>query len=164
MKKSSDYNFSTGLGSRQVTKDVHLKAVRGQVARVNAPWIYEAILHEDDDGNYIIPNSSDVILGGTHQADDYNLKVSSTDSDFIFKGCEKLVPGLKNAVLFNEKVGLRPGRSEVLLQVERKAKKPTVVHNTGHGGCGVTLCWGCADEVLSKTIEVLELSKNISKL
>lgn len=156
--------MSTGLGSKEITEDVHLKAIRGQVARVNAPWVYEGFLHENDDGNYIIPNSSDVILGGTHQADDYNLKVSSTDSEFIFKGCEKLVPGLKNAVHFNEKVGLRPGRSEVLLQVERRTEKTTVVHNIGHGGCGVTLCWGCADEVLLKTIEVLQPSEKISKL
>ena len=42
------------------------------------------------------------------------------------------------------KVGLRPARPSVRL--ERVAD---VVHCYGHGGAGVTLSWGCADEVVS---------------
>jgi len=41
-------------------------------------------------------------------------------------------------------VGLRPYRpSGFVLRRERLGRK-TVVHNYGHGGCGVTLSWGCA--------------------
>jgi D-amino-acid oxidase len=123
----------TGLCSKNLTNDTQLQPIRGQVARVKAPWIYEAVLHEDDDGNYIIPNTTECILGGTHQVGDYNLKVSPNDSAFIFNGCQKLVKNLKIAETINEKVGLRPGRSEVLLKVEKRLEKPTIIHNTGHG-------------------------------
>lgn len=154
----------SGLGSKEFTKDTQLRSIRGQVARVNAPWVYEAVLHEDDDGNYIIPNTNSIILGGTHQEEDYNLKVSATDSTFIFNGCKKLLPSLKNAGVLNEKVGLRPGRSEVNLRLEERQGKPPVIHNVGHGGCGVTLCWGCGDEVLKLTLKVLTKSDLSSKL
>lgn len=46
----------TGLGANSLVKDdVDLKPIRGQVIRVNAPWVKVAILDESDDGNYIIP-------------------------------------------------------------------------------------------------------------
>lgn len=124
----------TGLGSKEMTNDTKFEAIRGQVARVNAPWIYEVVLHEDDDGNYIIPNIDSVVLGGTHQVEDYNLKVSPSDSAFIFNGCQKVFPGLANVETIREVVGLRPGRDEVRLETEYRQGKAPVVHNVGHGG------------------------------
>ncbi len=44
--------------------------------------------------------------------------------------------------------GLRPCRSEVRLERVELAPGRVVVHNYGHGGGGVTLSWGCADEVV----------------
>ena len=123
----------SGLGSVEMTKDSKFHAIRGQVARVQAPWIYDVILHEDDEGNYIIPNTNCVILGGTHQVDDHNLKVSKADSDFIFNGCKKIFPSIQNATTIIEVVGLRPGREEVRLEAEHRQGKPTVIHNVGHG-------------------------------
>lgn len=152
----------TGLGSKEITGDKKFHAIRGQIARVKAPWLKEVVLHEDDDGNYIIPNIDCVILGGTHQVDDFNLNVSSADSAFIFNGCKKVFPSLKNAEVIKETVGLRPGREEVRLETELRHGKPPIVHNVGHGGCGVTLCWGCADDVLKETIKVV--SGKTSKL
>lgn len=45
-----------GLGAQLIIKDDHeLRPVRGQVMRVNSPWIHEVLLDDSDDGNYIIP-------------------------------------------------------------------------------------------------------------
>jgi len=41
-------------------------------------------------------------------------------------------------------VGLRPHRSAGV-RVERDSDLP-VIHNYGHGGAGVSLSWGCAEE------------------
>jgi D-amino-acid oxidase len=53
-----------------------------------------------------------------------------------------LVPEIAHARVLRHKVGLRPARPAVRL--ERVAD---VIHCYGHGGAGVTLSWGCADEV-----------------
>ncbi|XP_058059743.1 D-amino-acid oxidase-like [Anopheles bellator] len=148
----------SGLGSRDLIGDSKVYPIRGQVARVSAPWIYEIILDDSDDGNYIIPNCETVILGGTHQMNDFNRNLSLEDSRFIFDGCERKLPSLKNATVTSEWVGLRPGRDNVRLELDhfRSGNRSVpVIHNYGHGGCGVTLCWGCAKEVIeiSTTVE-----------
>lgn len=46
----------TGLGAKILMKDDNdLKPMRGQVIRVKAPWIFEVLLDDSNDGNYIIP-------------------------------------------------------------------------------------------------------------
>ncbi len=44
--------------------------------------------------------------------------------------------------------GLRPIRAEVALKRETLGAGRYVIHNYGHGGGGVTLSWGCAQEVV----------------
>jgi glycine/D-amino acid oxidase-like deaminating enzyme len=41
-------------------------------------------------------------------------------------------------------VGLRPFRPSGFVVRAEKLDEKTVVHNYGHGGCGITLCWGTA--------------------
>ena len=57
-----------------------------------------------------------------------------------------LVPDLRGARVLGTRVGLRPARPAVRLEAEDRPEGP-VVHCYGHGGSGVTLSWGCADEV-----------------
>lgn len=46
----------TGLGARDlIAEESDLHPIRGQVSRVKAPWMYQVILDDDDDGNYVIP-------------------------------------------------------------------------------------------------------------
>ena len=40
--------------------------------RVQAPWVRSVVLDDQDDGNYVIPNQECVVLGGTHQIDDWD--------------------------------------------------------------------------------------------
>ena len=41
-------------------------------------------------------------------------------------------------------VGLRPYRGSGFRLEHEKFGRRDVIHNYGHGGCGVTLSWGCA--------------------
>ncbi|MFC9060166.1 FAD-dependent oxidoreductase, partial [Streptomyces sp. NPDC057074] len=43
-------------------------------------------------------------------------------------------------------VGLRPARDAVRLERETLPDGRLLVHNYGHGGAGVTVAWGCAQE------------------
>ncbi|CAD7011729.1 unnamed protein product [Ceratitis capitata] len=137
----------TGLGSRECVQDVGMFPVRGQVTRIKANWLYCALLDESDVGNYIIPNCESVVLGGTHQENDNNTQVCPNDKKFIINGCRKIVPGLEHAQHLFDWVGLRPGRDTLRLEAEKGGNK-IVIHNYGHGGSGVTLAWGCAEDVL----------------
>ncbi|XP_061398284.1 D-aspartate oxidase-like [Musca vetustissima] len=156
--ENSDYDVvinCTGLGSQQVIGDNKMLPIRGQVARVKAPWLYYSLLDESDDGNYIIPNMDTVVLGGTHQEHDYNIIPCPKDKKFIMEGCENILPALKNATHLFDWVGLRPGRSALRLEGEQKGKH-LVIHNYGHGGSGVTLAWGCAADVLAIMEQTLQ--------
>lgn len=141
----------SGLDARRLVGDNTVTPVRGQVARVTASWVMHGYLVDDDDSNYIIPNVDSVVLGGTHQESDYDCTPREEDSKFIYEGCCRILPGLKGVAAMKEWVGLRPGRSTVRLETEvltsPEGKEFTVIHNYGHGGSGVTVCWGCALEV-----------------
>jgi D-amino-acid oxidase len=51
---------------------------------------------------------------------------------------------------FTNDVGLRPLREPIRVARDDKpqARGQVLIHNYGHGGAGVTLSWGCADEVV----------------
>ena len=59
-----------------------------------------------------------------------------------------LWPELDRSKIVDKAVGLRPSRNEVRLEADRSDDR-MVIHNYGHGGAGVTLSWGCADEVVA---------------
>nr|CAG4644013.1 EOG090X07IC [Lepidurus arcticus] len=150
----------TGIGARDLVGDHKVCPKRGQVSRVYAPWIKTVLLDDSDDGNYIIPNHHSVVLGGTHQENDWNLQTNAKDTAFIHNGCAKLIPSLKDAKLLKEWVGLRPGRPSVRLHKETRllhGKPVTIVHNYGHGGSGITLFWGCAQDVGNLVASSLQL-------
>jgi len=53
-------------------------------------------------------------------------------------------------------VGLRPGRPTVRLEEDaRDEPGPRILHNYGHGGAGITISWGCADELTALVMEGL---------
>ncbi|XP_076303870.1 D-aspartate oxidase-like [Lasioglossum baleicum] len=143
----------SGLGARLLAADNTVTAIRGQVARVTAPWAMHGHLVDDHDSHYVIPNINTMVLGGTHQENDYDCTPRKEDSEFIYEGCRRILPALKGLESVKEWVGLRPGRASVRLESEvlesPRGKKYTIIHNYGHGGSGVTLCWGCAMDVVA---------------
>jgi D-amino-acid oxidase len=97
---------------------------------------------------YVVPRERDVVLGGTAQEEDEDLRPDPASAAAIQARCEAAVPALRGARVVREAVGLRPARPAVRLEREARAGG-TVVHCYGHGGAGVTLAWGCAEEVVS---------------
>jgi D-amino-acid oxidase len=59
------------------------------------------------------------------------------------------VPELAGAEVLGHRVGLRPVRPTVRLELEKLRTGHRVIHCYGHGGAGVTVSWGCAAEVLA---------------
>jgi D-amino-acid oxidase len=87
-----------------------------------------------------------VVVGGTAQTGSYDPRPDPQTADVILARARALVPELARARVVGHRVGLRPTRPSVRLEAQR-CEDGTVVHCYGHGGAGVTLSWGCADEV-----------------
>lgn len=140
----------SGLGSRFLVKDEEVYPVRGQMLKVSAPWLKNFI--RDGDGNtYIYPGIRYVSIGGTRQADDWRLEVDEEDSAGILERCCRVEASLRAAQVMGEWVGLRPGRVNPRVESQYlhvQGRQVPLVHNYGHGSCGVTLSWGTALDAL----------------
>jgi D-amino-acid oxidase len=91
---------------------------------------------------YVVPRADHVVVGGTDGADDWSRTPSPEIATEILHRATRLVPELAEATVVGHRVGLRPVRPAVRLEREGR-----VIHCYGQGGAGVTLSWGCAEEV-----------------
>jgi D-amino-acid oxidase len=137
-----------GLGSRLLAQDQDVHPVRGQVVLVSGVrldrWWLDAA-----GPTYAVPRAREIVVGGTDQADDWSRTASPETAAAILERAVRLVPELAGATVVGHRVGLRPVRPLVRLEAEGR-----VVHCYGQGGAGVTLSWGCADEV-ARLVEAL---------
>ena len=140
----------SGLGARELVGDASMEPIRGQILRVRNPGLERFMLDEENPEGvtYIVPRSEDCILGGTAEEGEWDTRPDRRVAADILRRCTALEPRLAGAEILEHKVGLRPGRPEIRLEREDAASGPPRVHNYGHGGSGVTLSWGCAEETL----------------
>jgi D-amino-acid oxidase len=136
---------ATGLGARRTADDPSLVPVRGQVVYVDQVGLDRWWL-DSSQPTYVVPRSKDIVVGGTDEEGEWDRRPDPDTAKRILERAIELVPELARAKVLGHKVGLRPARSEVRLEVVR-VRDARVVHCYGHGGAGVTLSWGCADEV-----------------
>ncbi len=138
----------SGIGARELCGDNDLRPVRGQVIYIEQDPGFGRYDQQPETLTYTIPRRDVTVLGGTAQVDDWNLEISEADRENILSKCQAVWPELDRSKIVGEAVGLRPSRSEVRLESEILSNGTPVIHNYGHGGAGVTLSWGCADEVV----------------
>jgi D-amino-acid oxidase len=147
----------TGMGARTLVGDESLVPIRGEVLRVAPPPVTRFLFDESEVRGiaYVIPRSTDCILGGTAEEGNFSLAPDPAQAEGILARCRPLLPPGARLEVLEHKVGLRPGRPTVRLEEERMAAR-RVIHNYGHGGAGVTLSWGCAEEVAARVLDVQE--------
>ncbi|MDC0714551.1 FAD-dependent oxidoreductase [Stigmatella sp. ncwal1] len=140
----------TGLGARTLVGDDALFPIRGEVLRVSPSPTRRFFIDESEARGmaYIIPRTTDCILGGTAEGGVESLTPHATEAEGILSRCRRLLPEGTLLNVVEHRVGLRPGRPSVRLEAEHVQER-RVIHNYGHGGAGVTLSWGCAEEVQS---------------
>ena len=137
-----------GLGARELCNDEEVRPVRGQVIFVKQDPGLGHYDQQPESLTYTIPRSDVTVLGGTAQVGDWGLEIRDEDNELILRKVEAIWPDLDRSKIVGGTVGLRPFRSEVRLE-EEEIGGIRVIHNYGQGGAGVTLSWGCADEVVS---------------
>jgi D-amino-acid oxidase len=147
----------TGCGANDLVPDPHVVPVRGQVVVVANPGIAEFFVGTGQgvgDLTYFFPHADRVVLGGTEQPGDWNRAPDEATARRIVTACAAVEPALRGAREIEHRVGLRPVRPQVRLEAEQ-VNGVTVVHNYGHGGAGVTLSWGCAQDAAALALAAL---------
>lgn len=136
----------TGLGAKALCNDKDLHPMRGQILRsrkMNLP----SCANSTNKGalSYVITRSEDCIIGGTDYEHDWNTNIEKSDTRLILERFEKLGLTHQQPEILEAIVGLRPRRSAVRFEFDKKY--PNIFHNYGHGGAGFTVAWGCAEEL-----------------
>ncbi len=140
---------ATGLGARALCGDEDLHPIQGQVVCVEAGGLdrWTFFQRTADTPGYVIPRTDDVVLGGSAIHDAWSRTPDDERTEHILASCAEEVPELAGRAPRRIRVGLRPGRTTVRLEREERTGGTPIVHVYGHGGAGVTLAAGCADEV-----------------
>jgi D-amino-acid oxidase len=141
--------LAAGLRSGPFVDDSSLFPVQGQVVRLADPGLSGWVLDEQNPAGltYVIPRGTDVVCGGTAVEGATGTEPDPVVEDGVLRRVRDLVPELRDAPVLSRAVGLRPGRPTVRLERVVHGGRP-VVTCYGHGGSGVTLSWGCAEDVV----------------
>ena len=148
----------SGLAARALVGDASLTPVRGQVARLtqvglDTVWLDASGTDSNAAPTYVVPRVNDIVVGGTDEEGSWDVEPVPAITDDIVARATALVPALVQAQLLGSRVGLRPARPTVRLERDERLDASPVVHCYGHGGAGVTLSWGCAEEVARLALE-----------
>ncbi|SHH68297.1 FAD-dependent oxidoreductase [Streptomyces sp. 3214.6] len=137
-----------GLAARELAADPSVRPVRGQLVVVENPGVDTWLVTTAPDGAlaYLLPQPGRLLLGGTAEDDAWSLEPDPKVAEAIVRRCAALRPEVAGARILGHRVGLRPVRHAVRLERAELPDGRPVVHHYGHGGAGVTVAWGCAQE------------------
>jgi len=153
----------SGVAARALAPDPQVRAVRGQSVLVEDPGLAEWWWDESGgDLTYVVPRGRDVVIGGTRDDGDWNPAPDPDTARLLLERARHLVPELAGARVLGHRVGLRPARPAVRVEVEARPTPDDAghvrVHCYGHGGDGVTLAWGSAGTVTAAVTRLLAAS------
>ena len=136
----------TGIDAARLVDDTELQPMRGQLVLLRNPGLTEFFIEDPSHSPtfaFWLPHGEVVIVGGQAEPGSYDLEVDLGIAAGMVARCAEIEPRLGDAEVVGHRVALRPSRPEVRLGTNGNG----VIHNYGHGGAGVSLAWGCAEEV-----------------
>jgi D-amino-acid oxidase len=149
----------SGYGARNLVPDRDVTAVRGQAVVVRNPGITEFFVGSGAARwplTYLFPHDDVVLLGGTEEHGSASREPDPGTAERIVAACAAIRPQLRDVEVLEHRVGLRPVRRSVRLEAESQTHDGvTVVHSYGHGGAGVTLSWGCAEDAAQLVLDAV---------
>lgn len=154
----------SALGAIEIANDVSMYPLRGALVRVkDKDGLIDAahcISHKETSNGeqsmiFIVPRGekNTVILGGLVQMHQWSESMNLDDPLIrrMYDGCLNFLPTLRSLPLDEQepvRAGLRPF-TEANVCVE-SVPGTRLFYNYGHGGAGVTLSWGCAEEITQR--------------
>jgi D-amino-acid oxidase len=145
---------ATGLGARELADDSELTSIRGQLVVVDNPGITEFFTEDtgwSPDLLHLYPHGDRLVLGGVAQDGDWDLEPDMETAQAIIERCATIDPRITNLPVRAHRVGLRPTRPAIRCEADLTVTDYRLLHNYGHGGAGVGLSWGCANEIAKLT-------------
>ncbi len=138
---------ATGVGARELCGDAALTATRGMHVIVNNVGIHEFWMEAVADSTWtnVFPYPSHIVLGGAALPED-----GPSDDEVaaaILARAIEVKPRLAGATILGRQVGWRPTRATPRVELDEVDGTPCV-HAYGHGGIGVTVSWGVAENVV----------------
>lgn len=141
---------ATGLGARNLAGDSGLTPIRGQLVIVDNPGITEFFTEDTGwsaDLLHLYPHGDRLVLGGVAQDGNWGLEPDQNTARAIIQRCAAIDPRIANQPVRAHRVGLRPTRPAIRCEADPSVTGYRLLHNYGHGGAGVSLSWGCANEI-----------------
>lgn len=139
----------SGMGARKLAGDKTLLGLRGQAVIVEAKGV-EMFAHDESNPSgltLVYPRTNDVWLGATWERYESRVPNDAATADLLER-CSSLEPDVASGEVVDVRVGLRPTRATVRLEVDNNSATVPVVHNYGHGDNGVRTSWACAEDVV----------------
>ncbi len=156
---------ASGLGARTLADDAAMRPMRGQVMHVPNDIALEECFADSGQGSkstYLFPFEKHIVLGGTYEVDVADETTDEADLGGVLDRCRTMLRETDHArwndlgrTRLKSWAGLRPARvigeddAAIRLELELLDGELPVVHDYGHSRMGVTLSWGCANEVVN---------------
>lgn len=138
----------TGVFASQLVNDTDLHPARGQIVLVRNPGITR-YYSSFDSKNYMYPRGRErCVLGGSYDVGAWDMTPDPQLTAEILEWAKSVEPSFEKSEILDVRVGLRPVRSTIRLEQDVTEGGRKLIHNYGHGGCGYTLAWGCAADIL----------------
>lgn len=141
---------ATGLGARDLADDDELTPIRGQLVIMDNPGITEFFTEDtgwSPDLLHLYPQGDRLVLGGVAQDGSWDLEPSEETAKAIIDRCATIDPRVQQLPVIAHRVGLRPTRPVIRCEADSAITSYRLLHNYGHGGAGVSLSWGCAEDI-----------------
>ena len=144
-------------------EDAELKGISGQIFESSfsehggiANEVHSAQMPDGTRPVYVVTNSETAWLGGTAFSESFEIGRHGPEYDLneesrVLREVEQLTGKQLSSATdpFDRRVGIRPYRTSVRVEkLLREDNSTPVVVNYGHGGSGISLSWGCADEAI----------------
>ncbi|HEY2224403.1 FAD-dependent oxidoreductase [Actinomycetospora sp.] len=154
LEQASVVLVAAGLGSRELAEDPSVRPLFSQYVVTDNPGITQVLVEISDARRWtsIIPQADRVHLGGVRVPGRTDRAPDREEAREILHRCREAEPRLHDARVLRIDTGILPARPTTRVEAERRGAG-LVVHNYGHGGSGLSLCWGTAHEVVRLVAE-----------
>jgi D-amino-acid oxidase len=141
--------LAAGLGARELAADPTVRPLFSQYVVTDNPGVQRVLVEISDSRRWtsIIPHAERVHLGGMRVPGRTDPSPEREEAREILRRCREAEPALQDARVLRIDTGILPARPTTRVEAEQRGDG-LVVHDYGHGGSGLALCWGTAQEVV----------------